>query len=365
MLARLIPGFFLLALAAFASACSSNSTTPSSGGVPGIGPNFATNTIYVANTSGQAIEIFAPNPAASAIPQYFIGGSSTGIVAPYFLAFDVKKNLFVTSYNAVNNSGSVQEIAQFATGNVQALNSFPLASFTRPTGIATFPTAASFAVGEISSGSFFTSAVAVYTGGFESLYIAGSNTQLNAPEGIATKGGNMVFVANSGSNTITVYTTPTPAPTVSPTATPVPTPTPTPPTPTPSPSPTPASSNIAPSTVITSSGAPLKSPMGIALDASGNLYVANSGGGNILVFNAPFGAGALNVAPSRVITSTSMTNPVDVKVDSSGVIYVIDQGTGASGAGKLIIFPANASGATTPQSVVSLAGTDTGLALSP
>lgn len=360
MLARLTPGFFLLAIAALVSACSSNATTPSVGGVPGIGPNFPAGTIYVANTSGQYVSIVSPSPNPSATPQYIIGGSSTGINAPYFLAFDSNLNLYVTSYNAGTSVGSIQQIARYATGNVQAVNAFGLAQYTRPTGIATFPNASGFAVGLVSSSAFFTSAVAVYQGGVFTTEIAGNLTGLNGPAGIATSGTNTIFVANNAGNNVTVYTTPSPSPAPSTT----PTATPTPAGATPSPTPSPASDNAPPSTTIDS--ASLSAPMGIALDAAGNLYVANSGGANILVFNAPFGAGTQTLSPSRTITSstTPLADPVDVKVDASGTIFVVDQGVGP-GNSNLFIFPSSASGATTPLEVVPLPGTDTGLALSP
>jgi hypothetical protein len=86
----------------------------------------------------------------------------------------------------------------------------------------------------------------------------------------------------------------------------------------------------------------------------------------ILVFNAPFGAGALNVAPSRTIVSQNpaFVNPTDVKVDSAGNIYVVD--AGAVPNSKLLVFPANASGTVTPTTAITLpAGSATGLALSP
>ena len=378
MLARLTPGFFLLVLATAIAACSSNATTPSSGGVPGIGPNFPTNSIYVANTGGEAIEIFMPSPAPSTLPAYAIGGSNTTMNGPQYLAFDSNKNLYATNFNAAQSTSSILQFAEYATGNVLPVNSYALASTQHPRGIATLPSAAGFVVAVTNPGNFFNNQVLVYEGGALAMEIAGANTQLNIPTGVAVKGGNTFFVSNNGGASVTVYVTPSPAPsptpTATPTATPAPTPTPTPtpvgatpsPTPVPTATPTPASDDLTPAFTIAGANTQLSSPMGIALDSAGNLYVADAGqpSPRILVFNAPSGTGTVNIAPSRTITSASLVNPTDVKVDASGTIYVIDQGAGPSGTSKLLIFAANANGNSVP-TIVPLPGNDTGLALSP
>ena len=375
MLARLTPGFFLLALAAVVAACSSTSTTPSSGGVPGIGPNFAPKTVYVADTTGQAIEIFAPNPAAGSIPQFAIGGSNTTMNGPQYLAFDANKNLLVTNYNAAQGTTSILQFATYATGNVLPVNSSALTFPQFPHGLAAFPGAKGFAVAVTNPGNFFNNEVLIYTAGSLATVLAGNNTQLNVPIGLAIQGTNTIFVSNSGTPSVTIYTTPTPMPTPSTTPSPVPTPTATPtpvgatpsPTPAPTATPTPSSYNAPPNATIAGAATQLKVPLGITLDSAGNLYVADAGQPTprVLVFNAPFGAGVLNIAPSRSITSASLIHPNDVKVDSSGLIYVTDSGAGPNGTSKLLIFAANANGFSSPLTIVALPGTGTGLALSP
>lgn len=376
MLARLTPGIFFLALATAVAACSSNSTTPSSGGVPGIGPNFAPNTIYVANTSGEAIEIFHPSPAPSSIPAYAIGGSNTSMNGPQYLAFDSNKNLYVTNFSAAQSTASILQFAQYATGNVLPVNAYALSANQHPRGISTFPSAAGFVVAVTSPGSFFNNQVLVYQGGGVVLDIAGSNTGLNVPTGVAVASGNSFFVSNNGNASVSEFVTPAPSPSPVGTATPTPAPTPTPtatpvgatpsPTPVATATPTPSSNNLTPALTIAGNATQLAAPMGIALDSSGNLYVADAGQPTprILVFNAPSGTGTVNLAPSRTITSSSLVNPTDVKVDSSGTIYVVDQGAGPSGTSKLLIFAANANGNSVP-TIVPLPGNDTGLALSP
>jgi hypothetical protein len=84
--------------------------------------------------------------------------------------------------------------------------------------------------------------------------------------------------------------------------------------------------NLAPTRTITN--AALTVPIGINLDSSGNLYVANLATNTILVYA---NAANLNgdVAPTRTITATpAFNNPFDVFIDKDDRMYVVNQ-TGA------------------------------------
>jgi hypothetical protein len=370
MLRRLTLGFVALACAASVAACSSSDTsTPSSGGVAGIGPNFKTDTIYVANTTQRLIEIYTPSPAPSATPQYTIGGSNTTMSGPRYLTFNSKKQLLVTD-DTPNGIAQILTFQTYATGNVLPFGSLPLTSGTHPRGIAVEPTSGDVVVAATVDGGFFPSEVLVIgaTGAVSDL-IAGTNTGLNIPVGVAVDSNQNIYVSNSAGKSVTVYAAPSPTPT--PSTSPSPTPTPTASgSPSPTPSPTPFSNNATPVTTITSSA--FTSPQGIALDGAGNLYVADAGSSTaapkVYVFNAPFAAGTISLTPSRTIVSQNpaFVDPTDVKVDSSGGIYVIDAGSGPTSNGKLLIFPANANGTVTPSTAITLpTGSATGMALSP
>jgi hypothetical protein len=376
VLRRLTIGLVTLACAAAIAACSSGNSgvpAPTCSGCPaGTGPNFATNTIYVADTTQNVIDIFTPSPGPSATPQYAIGGSNTSLNGPQYLAFDSSKRLYATNYNASTTGASVTIYQTFATGNVLPFGSITLPNGQHPYGIAMIP-GAGFAYAASAPGGFFTSVVNIFgafangTAAYQAS-IAGTNTKLSNPIGVAVDAKTNIYVANSGSGTITVYPTPTPvpSPTGSPTATPSPTPTPSSsPSGSPSPTPTPASQNFAPSTTITCTC--LKQPTGLALDTSGNLYVTDpaSNPPAVYVFNAStLVPGTMALTPLRILTATpAMMDPTDVKVDSSGNVYVIDAGSPPASPSMLYIFPA---GASAPSTVVTLpAGTSTGLALSP
>lgn len=96
------------------------------------------------------------------------------------------------------------------------------------------------------------------------------------------------------------------------------------------------------------------SPSAIALDARGDLYVANEGrsgeGAGIAVF--PVGARG-DVAPTRIIAGshTLLTDPVGVAVDSRGLIYVVDAANK-----DVLVFSARASGDASPTRKLAVAG---------
>lgn len=381
MLRRLTLGLFTLVCAAAVAACSSSgNTVPTSGGVQGVGPNFKTNTIYVSDTTGNELLIYTPSPGPSATPQFVIGGSNTSLNNPRYLAFTSKKNLFVTNYNSGTQTGSVTVYQTYATGNVLPITTAPLVSGpAQPHGIAIFPNDNLYAVALTAPGQFFTSSVGVFgaSGNALQFLIAGSNTGLDAPNGVAVDSNSNLYVSNTGSESgiksVTVYALPSPTPTPSGSPSPTPSPTPTPSvSPSPTPTPTPFSNNLTPVTTITS--ASFVTPYGLALDSKGNLYVTDVGAPGqapkVFVFSAPFGAGAQSLSPSATITSSALVYPTDVKVDAAGNIYVVDLGSGPSSnsgnTSKLLIFPPNSNGNVTPSVSIALPqGSATGLGLSP
>ena len=387
MLRRLTLGLFTLACAAAIAACSSGNTTiPSSGGVPGYGPNFAANTLYVTDTTQNAVEIYAPSPGPSASPSYQIGGSNTTLNGPSYLAFDSSKHLYVTNYGASSKSAALLVFQTFATGNVLPYGTVPFAADVQPHGIAMLPKDAGFAIAFTAPGGFFPSVVNLYSpfsGGTTTVThtIAGSNTQLSNPIGVAVDANDNLYAANSGSGAVTVYPVPTPTPTPSGSPSPSPTPTATPtasPSGSPAPTPTPSSLNVAPSSSITcvpGAGMPspcMSHPTGLALDGSGNLYVTDPDSGTspaVYVFDSPLSAcaGPCALTPSRYISgsNTKLVNPTDVKVDSVGTIYVVDAGSGPN-TSMLLIFSPTANGNVAPTSAIALPpGSATGMALSP
>jgi hypothetical protein len=97
-------------------------------------------------------------------------------------------------------------------------------------------------------------------------------------------------------------------------------------------------------------------PIGIALDASGRIYVADGFDDSVLVYPARSG-GTLSTVPSATIAgSTTMLGTVaDVALDAAGKIYVVDD-TYPYG---VKIFAANPSGAANVSPVAQIAGSQT------
>ncbi|MDQ2681689.1 MAG: NHL repeat-containing protein [Candidatus Eremiobacteraeota bacterium] len=362
MLRRLTLAFLALLGVAAIAACSSGVQNLN------IGPSFPTLSLYVTNSTQNAISIYAPNPSSSAAPLFQIGGSNTQLNGPQYLAFDAQSNLYTTNYNPGTAAASVLIYKSQATGNVIPFGqiSGSGSGIVQPRGIAIASTGNVY-VANVSPASQLPSSILVF-GGLGSLspsnVIQGTQTGLNFPAGVALDSNNNLYVANRGSANVLMFNAPTPGP--SPTATPMPTATPTAtPTPNPSASPTatptpmPVPTGQPPNATIGGSATGLVSPVGIAVDGAGNIYVVDAGAGNagVRVF-APKSNG--NVAPTRTINYSGFVTPTDVKLDKSGNIYVADPG-----AGKVFIFAAAASGNATPMAIIPASGNVVGLALAP
>jgi len=143
------------------------------------------------------------------------------------------------------------------------------------------------------------------TGNIGSINGIGKLASFNGPSGVAVDGGGNVYVADSGNNLIRKITADGTVSTL-------------------------AGTVVAVDTSNTITNAPLFSgPSGVAVDASGNVYVADAGNNRICVVS-PSGvtrtlagkgsAGSNNGASA----SATFDNPTGVAVDISGNVYVAD-----------------------------------------
>ncbi len=95
----------------------------------------------------------------------------------------------------------------------------------------------------------------------------------------------------------------------------------------------------------------LNVPTGLALVSTDSLYVANNGARNVLVFSEASSADG-NVDPERIISSTAFADPIDVFVDESDQLFVLD----ASGQVHVFTNASTLDGGVEPVSTLSIEG---------
>ena len=387
MLRRLTLGFGLvIAAATVFAACSSTNTSTIS-----IGPNFPSQSLYASNSTQNGVSIYPPGTATGSGPAYQL--SSSSIAGPQYLAFDNFSNLYITNWNVTSAVGALVEIKALATGNVTALNTVSLgpahargiAFYMQPIAVASASPVPAFVVATVNAtaSAGFTNQIVFYNailGAFQT--IAGPNTQMNVPSGIALDSTQHIYVTNLQGSSVEVFALPTASPVPSPTATPTSTPTPSPlpsgatATPSPTPVPTPTPINVAPVRTIAGAGSGLGQPTGVALDSNGNIYVSDAAASAavlpagsctkaacpaILIF--PPGANGA-VSPKAIAGPLTLLNsPTDVKLDKANNVYVAD--TTTSGTGVVYVFAPGASGNIAPASKFTSPGAVIGLGITP
>jgi len=165
--------------------------------------------LYVANGSN-GILIFANGVAGNVPPMGTIAGANTGLSGPAGLSFDLRGRLYVANSSAP----SVTVYAATASGNVSPVDTIAGANtgLNVPLGVAVDPGGRIYVANSGTGPS--TSSLTVYASGAHGnaapvATIAGPNTRLDQPQGVALDPAGRIYVVNSAFTShlyrITVY----------------------------------------------------------------------------------------------------------------------------------------------------------------
>ena len=281
--------------------------------------------IYASEPSDNAVAIFPGSANGNAAPGQTLSGTKTQLDVPAGLALNASA-LYVA-----NVGGSITIYPPFVGGNI-APSAFVRGNLTQLTGPATIALDGSGTMyvtnNSLRSAGASDSIVAfppTASGNvYPSQWIAGPATQLAQPDGIALDARSNIYVANTAGNSVTAY-----AP-VSTTITPA---------------------NEVPFLQIARGATGLSGPTGLAIDASGRLWVANGAGDTIEIF-APGTFG--NVAPLFTIggPATKLNRPTQISFDPFGDLDVANA-NGSIAVFRPVVFPFPASGNIAPSLLIS------------
>ena len=321
-----------------------------------------TSGIYVANPGTgyggkDSILVFPVNANGDAAPIADITGSNTGLFLPVGVALDSSGNVYV------ENCGSCFGIFGILLGIPNYLTIYPAGTngnFAPIAVIAGSNTGLLFPEGLAldSSGNIYVSncgscatifgsplgndSVTEYAAGSSGnstpiATIRGPDTGLSAPFGLAVDGKGNLFVSNAtggpnAAGSITVY-------------------------------PPGSNGDAMPMVTLAGNKLQLSSGYGLALDASDDIYVANDGGDDGGTDSVTiYGAGSSgNTAPKAVIagSNTDLLSPDCLTVAPNGNVYVSNDAIEVKGTDRITVYPTTANGNVMPSAVIS--GTNTGL----
>ncbi|HUO06675.1 MAG TPA: PQQ-binding-like beta-propeller repeat protein, partial [Candidatus Binataceae bacterium] len=257
--------------------------------------------IYVSNESGNSVTVYPLSGNGNISPMAKIGGANTGLNQPSGIKVDAGGNIYVANVVA----GTIDTFPPSSNGNVQPVRI--ISGLGGPEGIVLDASRHIYAAIGGGIGRLIVNAAT----------IAGVNTGLDYPWGITLDASGNIYAANNQEDSITAY-------------------------------PVGSSGDAQPFAIISGPSTGLGFPRGIAMDSSENLYVANFSYNNVIVY--PAGSNG-DAQPSAVIEGLS--EPNDVAVDADGNIYV------ANYENSIMVFPPGSNGNVAP--IRTLAGSATGL----
>ncbi len=290
--------------------------------------------LYVANSQGNSVTVYASGAAGNVKPIQDISGSNSKLLTPFGVAVDRSGNIYVTN----DGADQIEVYAAGATGNVAPIRGIVGQPYRYPKGIAIDPINGDIYVAKPLDNSIIIYGPSASAKDAPVARIEGSNTGLNAPTGVALDTSGNVYVTNKGGSTntgndsVTVYAAG-------------------------------STGNVAPTQTISGTRTGLDIPVELAVDQSEKIYVANitypnSGNGILTVYAA--GANG-NVAPTETIegAKTTLNLPAGIAVDSSDNIYAANFDRTDFTASSITVYAAGSNGNVAPINTIS--GAETGL----
>ena len=293
--------------------------------------------IYVTNGTANTVTVYAAGANGNVPPLAVIGGANTGFTDPNAIAIDASGKIYVLN---LGTPDSIMVYPPLGT-STGVLNEAPIATIAgtntllaSPDGIALDSSGDIYVANE----NYATGSVNVYAAGSNGnaapiATISGTATGLYSPAGIALDAGGNIYVANNETVDSNGTVTFIPSITVYPAG---------------------SNGNATPTAIITGDQTGLSSPGGIAIDASRNLYVTSfsSGTNSIDIFAAGSNG---NVAPGASITggNTGLFAPIGVVLDSTGNIYVVNNSGGPEYIGSVTVYSAGSTGDAIPTATIT------------
>ncbi len=297
--------------------------------------------LYVTNATLDTISIFAPGADVNPPPIATIRGGNAQLNWPEGIALDSSGKIYIANSGvAPDFVGSITAYATNADGNVA-----PSATISgAKTGLRDCSAIALDSSGRIyvaDGGGKFPGSVNVYPAGGHGdiapiAVIGGSKTGLSSPTGVALDSKGRIYVTNTSkdpsSSAVEVY---------------------------------PAGSNgdVAPIATINGDQTELGNPQGVALDSNDNIFVTNDGlissGREVspLPYDSvnvyPAGSNG-DVAPAVLIRGgmTGFNSPEGIALDAKGNIYVANTGLWNGYPGTVTIYPPARSGNVKPLAII-------------
>ena len=280
----------------------------------------ATGNVYIADEGNSLIRRMDPTTLVTTfVGMVGVSGSTNGadtlasFKKPFGVAIDASGNVYVADagnnqIRAITPAGLVSTFA--GTGVAGTGNGADTATFNSPLGIAIDGSGNLYVadygndmIRKISPAGVVSTLAGTGATGADNG--AGTAATFNLPEGVAVDAAGNVYVADNGNNIIRKIT---PGGIVS----------------------TLAGSGTVGSANGTGTNASFNSPFGIAVDASGNVYVADSGNNLIRKISAAgavttFAGSGKKGAGNASGTAASFNTPSGVAVDAAGNVYVADE----------------------------------------